>query len=147
MADQLPVTEHIVALLRSRAEHGQQKYGTTLDRKDMTRDQWAQHMLEELLDGAGYLVAMMRDNDWVAIAAELLRADVVEIKTWTCRGGAPELGQQHVISMLERIARREITGHKAHRWLGWAQAAIVASGNASLDDMKEINRIASGSLD
>lgn len=31
---------------------------------------------------------------------------------------------------------------KAARWLGWAQCAIVMGGGASLDDMKEINRLA-----
>lgn len=29
---------------------------------------------------------------------------------------------------------------KLGRWLGWAQAAVVAAGCGTLDDMKEINR-------
>ncbi len=29
---------------------------------------------------------------------------------------------------------------KLGRWLGWAQASVVAMGLASLEDMKEINK-------
>ncbi|TAA20346.1 hypothetical protein [Pseudoxanthomonas winnipegensis] len=44
----------LVQMLIQRDQAGQAKYGTTLDRTDLTRDEWLQHLIEELLDGAGY---------------------------------------------------------------------------------------------
>lgn len=37
-----------------RAASGLAKYGTTMDRTDLTREQWLQHLYEELLDAAVY---------------------------------------------------------------------------------------------
>lgn len=54
------VTQTLVDMLVQRDAHGQKKYGTSLDREDLTEEQWIQHMLEELLDGAGYAVALKR---------------------------------------------------------------------------------------
>lgn len=55
------VTAHLIDLLRTRDEAGRAKYGATLDRTDLTPEQWIQHAVEELLDGAGYLLALKRD--------------------------------------------------------------------------------------
>lgn len=52
------ITTELIDLLKSRDAAGQRKYGTTLDRTDLTPEQWAMHGIEELLDGAGYLVAL-----------------------------------------------------------------------------------------
>lgn len=53
-------TQRLIDLLIERDKVGRAKYGTTLDRTDLTRDQWLQHMVEELLDGAGYALAAKR---------------------------------------------------------------------------------------
>ncbi len=55
------VTSQLVELLLERDKHGQRKYGTSLDRKDLTPEEWCQHALEESLDHAGYLMALKRD--------------------------------------------------------------------------------------
>jgi hypothetical protein len=44
--------------------------------------------------------------------------------------------------MLCKVVDGDITGEKAHRWLGWAQCAVVNSGAATLEDMKKINHAA-----
>ena len=51
------VTQQLIA----RDAAGRQKYGTTLDRTDLTTGDWLQHMAEELLDGAGYALAAKRE--------------------------------------------------------------------------------------
>lgn len=51
-------TERLVGLLRDRHARGLTKYGTTLDRGDLTPQQWAQHAIEEALDLAGYLMRL-----------------------------------------------------------------------------------------
>jgi len=61
-----PVVEDTVvaAVVRSfheRSRAGQMKYGTTLDRTDLTPLQWAQHMQEELMDAILYLERLKRE--------------------------------------------------------------------------------------
>ena len=53
------------------------------------------------------------------------------------------LGYDHIAGMLIRIqeANPPFSYGKLCRWLGWAQAAVVASGCASLEDMKAINQL------
>ena len=46
----------IMQLIRERQQVGQQKYGHTMDRTDLSEAQWRTHLLEELLDGAQYAV-------------------------------------------------------------------------------------------
>jgi hypothetical protein len=38
-----------------REERGFKKYGTTMDRKDLSLDEWIQHLKEELMDALLYL--------------------------------------------------------------------------------------------
>jgi hypothetical protein len=49
------ITEAVVAQLRTRAEAGKKKYGTTMERDDLTLMQWLQHLQEELMDAAVYV--------------------------------------------------------------------------------------------
>jgi hypothetical protein len=49
------VVYRIASLLRSRSETGIRKYGTTLDRTDLSVKQWIDHAIEECLDQALYL--------------------------------------------------------------------------------------------
>jgi hypothetical protein len=49
------IVESVVQSFRSRAETGHAKYGTTMDRNDLTFMQWIQHLQEELMDAVVYL--------------------------------------------------------------------------------------------
>jgi hypothetical protein len=49
------VVSAVVSAFQKRAEFGQKKYGTTLDRNDLTFLQWIQHAQEELMDAILYL--------------------------------------------------------------------------------------------
>lgn len=55
------VTCSLVELLVSRDAFGQKKYGSSLDRKDFSIEEWLDHQTEELLDGAGYAQAAKRE--------------------------------------------------------------------------------------
>lgn len=55
-------TQLLIDQLIRRDQLGQAKYGTSLDRTDLTHDQWLQHMVEECLDAAGYAAAAIRTN-------------------------------------------------------------------------------------
>lgn len=45
----------VIAKFQQRSEFGQKKYGTNLDRTDLTTMDWIQHAQEELMDGILYL--------------------------------------------------------------------------------------------
>ncbi len=40
--------------LKERADEGFRKYGVTLEHTDLTKEQWFQHLKEELLDACNY---------------------------------------------------------------------------------------------
>jgi len=48
--------------LLERSAKGQAKYGTTLDRTDLTIQDWQQHLYEELLDATNYLKRIQRQQ-------------------------------------------------------------------------------------
>lgn len=54
------ITEEIVEMLRERSEVGKAKYGVSMDRTDLVGSDWCQHAIEELLDGAQYLMKIKR---------------------------------------------------------------------------------------
>ena len=55
------VVASVVRSFQERSRAGQLKYGTTLDRTDLTPMQWAQHMQEELMDAILYLERLKRE--------------------------------------------------------------------------------------
>jgi len=49
------IVQNVLKQFQERSELGQKKYGTTLDRNDLSFSQWIQHMKEELMDAILYL--------------------------------------------------------------------------------------------
>lgn len=49
------VTEQVINDIQKREQKGIETYGTTMDRDDLTQDQWLQHAYEEALDFVIYL--------------------------------------------------------------------------------------------
>ena len=49
------VTEQVINDIQQRELKGIETYGTTMDREDLTQDQWLQHAYEEALDFVIYL--------------------------------------------------------------------------------------------
>jgi hypothetical protein len=52
--EQDSVVQAVIDKFAERAKVGHQKYGTTMDRTDLTRKQWLQHLQEELMDAVVY---------------------------------------------------------------------------------------------
>ena len=72
-------TAQLIRQLITRDGHGLAKYGTTLDRTDLSLADWLQHQAEELMDGAGYALAAKREAERlmrVERAARVLLAEV-----------------------------------------------------------------------
>ena len=53
------VTEQVINDINARELKGLETYGTTMDRKDLTQDQWLNHAYEEALDFAIYLKKLL----------------------------------------------------------------------------------------
>lgn len=49
------VVETVVSKMRSRSAVGIKKYNTTMDRKDLSVEDWITHLQEELMDATIYL--------------------------------------------------------------------------------------------
>lgn len=50
-----------------------------------------------------------------------------------------EFGKDHLNEMVDKIESGEVAGEKAHRWLGYLQGVLVATGGTSLEEMKMVN--------
>ena len=55
------IIEQLREMLLQRSQTGIKKYGTTLERTDLTSSEWCQHFLEELLDASGYILRLKAD--------------------------------------------------------------------------------------
>lgn len=76
------VTAALIGQLLARDSHGREKYGTTLDRGDLSLSDWLQHQAEELMDGAGYALAAKREAERlmrIEKAAHVLVANMVHL--------------------------------------------------------------------
>ena len=51
----------VAQLMRTRADKGKQTYGTTMDRDDLSTEDWLDHAIEEALDLAIYLTKVKRE--------------------------------------------------------------------------------------
>jgi hypothetical protein len=71
------VVEEIVSKFQERSRVGIEKYGTTLDRKDLTSLDWINHLQEEMMDGILYAQRLRREDIVVIPRNELL-----ELKTF-----------------------------------------------------------------
>jgi hypothetical protein len=53
------VTEQVINDIKARELKGLETYGVTMDRTDLTQDQWLQHAYEESLDFCIYLKKLL----------------------------------------------------------------------------------------
>ena len=56
------IVESVVSRFKERSEVGIAKYGTTMDRKDLSTLEWMIHFREELMDGLLYLERVIQDT-------------------------------------------------------------------------------------
>ena len=66
------IEERVIVKIRERAEVGEKKYKTTMERTDLSYDEWLQHLQEELLDACVYLEKLMSLNTINVNRANLL---------------------------------------------------------------------------
>ena len=72
------IEEKVIAKIRQRAEVGEKKYNTTMERGDLTIGEWLTHLQEELLDACVYTekLLVLLDNTEDAETKRLIEACV-----------------------------------------------------------------------
>lgn len=49
------IEDKVCIKILDRAEVGQKKYGTTMEREDLSKEEWLIHLQEELMDATVYI--------------------------------------------------------------------------------------------
>lgn len=57
----LEIEESVIKKIRERRDRGRKKYGTTMERDDLSNVQWLIHAQEEAMDLAIYLERLIRE--------------------------------------------------------------------------------------
>ena len=57
----------VAKLMRMRADKGKETYGTTMDRDDLSTEQWLNHAIEEALDLAIYLTKIKKEFEGLKV--------------------------------------------------------------------------------
>ena len=55
------IVKAVIDKFKRRSEVGIQKYGVTLERDDLTPEEWAEHMQDELMDAILYLERLKQE--------------------------------------------------------------------------------------
>ncbi len=61
------------------------------------------------------------------------------VRYLTAESTCQAVSAEHLRDMLTKIQSGEISGEKAHRWLGWVQGVLCARGAGSLEEFKAVN--------
>lgn len=92
----MTTTDTLIAMIRERHAAGLKSYGVTVDRKDLTPEQWLQHSIEERIDDLKYMMRLREEiaalrqsrDDW-RVCAEMLKA---ALEPWNCPEGGEAFG-------------------------------------------------------
>lgn len=57
------ILQSVIDKLHTRSEAGQKKYGTTMDRKDLSIYDWLNHLQEELMDAIQYIEKLKHETN------------------------------------------------------------------------------------
>lgn len=79
-APAVEVEETVCAAIRARRDAGRKKYGTTMERGDLTPLQWLQHAQEEAMDFAIYLEKLRRVLAEQDLELQRLRKENAELR-------------------------------------------------------------------
>jgi hypothetical protein len=90
------VVFEIIKEFGERAEKGYNKYGTDMDRKDLSVADWAQHLREELMDGLVYLTRLKKDIIRLEEELEARRNDNKSIEELKFYDGAEFVSYKYV---------------------------------------------------
>lgn len=79
--------------------------------------------------------------DVVTAAQQLVPFIERAVSTKLIPQGGTDAGWEHLNYMINEIEKHNMSEGKSNRWLGYIQGVLVASGAASLGEMKNVNRM------
>lgn len=105
------ITKEVVRQIVDRDNHGQKKYGVTLDRDDLSLSDWLQHMAEELMDGAHYALAAKRVHDQYEVEVlQLVANAALSVRNpYTGRNADREVAFSQGVTDLVRAIKQELS--------------------------------------
>jgi hypothetical protein len=65
------VTQAVVQKILDRSAIGAEKYGKTMDRKDLSGIEWLSHLQEELMDASQYIEAILQRHERLQNSEEI----------------------------------------------------------------------------
>ena len=75
------IEDEVCEKIQQRAEVGLNKYGTTMERDDLSDLEWMIHLQEELMDGAVYLQRMINNYQDMEARLEKLGQRITAVET------------------------------------------------------------------
>lgn len=124
------VTQGLVERLYQRDAAGLAKYGVSLDRRDLTIEQWLDHQTEELLDGAGYAQAAKREIVELRAQVERLRNALEILLEWVSPDAQMEFDDGN-ISVMDFIVQVLVLKSSCKLNSSQSPAPINATSTAS----------------
>lgn len=77
-----PIIARVAHKIIDRSDTGLRKYGTTLERGDLTNEEWLNHLQDELLDGANYIEVLKTKIQIAKKIIESGQSNFEKVKEW-----------------------------------------------------------------
>ena len=71
------IEQKVAAKMLDRAKFGAKKYGTTMERNDLTLSEWLTHLQEEMMDAAVYIEKIQQELRYQEIELAERRMDII----------------------------------------------------------------------
>ena len=108
------IEESVIAKIRERRDAGRRKYGTTMERTDLSTRHWLVHAQEEAMDLAIYLEKIIRDDRNVMTDESLRHARKVELEYRGLLETANRADLEALAMLL--IQKRAVDGLNGRQW-------------------------------
>ena len=73
--------------------------------------------------------------------AQRIAQTTLDFVDWTCFSNDKDgCDMFHIIEILQQVADGEVTGDKAHRFIGWAQAVLCMENKLPLEWARKLNK-------
>lgn len=113
------VVFEIIKEFGERAEKGYNKYGTDMDRKDLSVTDWCQHLREELMDGLVYLTRLKKDITELEEELKALKSESLN-RAWLSGSSPIKTGTKVVYNVVpkpnETYTDEEPATKKKYNW-------------------------------
>lgn len=123
------IVEQVRADLLDRSKKGIEKYGTTLDRDDLTEIEWMQHAYEEMLDGALYLKKLIELKKTKQMTAVEFLAKKYNYITWM--RNRDEISESTADKWRDKYLKEAKKMEKKQLNKAWQEGAVTAQNDAA----------------